>query len=596
MTTVGMNACFGIELLGMCKYDPQAPSPSYFTIGDAVAALAFTLAIQQFFKPIYLFRLRTKGIKLAYPVMAVFAGAICTIIAAAVPSVQFFRGTPLGYPLNWEIAGGLIVGIAYAIVTWLSLSPAVVTKSNLKNFTLAAANLLSEATDEDRLSLANDIFTGGSIKKLVEFAAEFKRAKNHALTIEFEKLREQGRESEGVRGSPPVSAYYRFERRHELDMAGHAWHFLQLLSDRDFCRVVICRQSWGFLRAIIPLTEISSHTDSAKAFVQGVAWQALVQDDGMLAREDGYEGFGKSQSFANEFFGNSKMRVFELFNGLSSLGPDKPNARFVSRLNIAANLMVQTEIKHRGFWDSRSTFDVTKIYKRLCHELSSDRSKNVSTTYHYELLSGITDLSEIVSTQLDTLEPRNYDQFFIQNLNEYHFHAVEQIADLLCEGLKSISKNFDGIADPSWSFAIDVRTKFFNDNAEVKVGLSPLQQVITIKLIDTLKLNMDGYYPTLSRVLLAMIGPYKTDVPDKQGTAYAILKKSVYYEFQRLPKLNEKDPEKVKERLPPNVTYDPLIRSLIHTYTGGQQAITKLNDLNINPVDLLDKENLRYRG
>ena len=57
MATPELSACFGLELLGMCKYDPQTPSQSYFTIGDAVAALAFTLAVQQFLKPIYQFRI-----------------------------------------------------------------------------------------------------------------------------------------------------------------------------------------------------------------------------------------------------------------------------------------------------------------------------------------------------------------------------------------------------------------------------------------------------------------------------------------------------------------------------------------------------------
>jgi hypothetical protein len=56
--------CFGLNVLGLCSYNPAQPSPTYFTIGDAVAALGFTLAILQLIKPIYLFRLRALGLKL----------------------------------------------------------------------------------------------------------------------------------------------------------------------------------------------------------------------------------------------------------------------------------------------------------------------------------------------------------------------------------------------------------------------------------------------------------------------------------------------------------------------------------------------------
>jgi hypothetical protein len=162
-----LHACFGLELLGMCRYNPEAPSPSYFTIGNAVAALALTLAVQQFLKPIYQFRLRAMGLRFTYAVYAVFIGAIFAIIAAAAPSIVFLRGTMLGYPINWEIASGLIIGAAYAIFAIIALRPASVTRRNINSFTWAGSELLSEATDEDRLVFAKDILDGRNIQKLV---------------------------------------------------------------------------------------------------------------------------------------------------------------------------------------------------------------------------------------------------------------------------------------------------------------------------------------------------------------------------------------------------------------------------------------------
>jgi hypothetical protein len=38
--------------------------------------------------------------------------------------------------------------------------------------------------------------------------------------------------------------------------------------------------------------------------------------------------------------------------------------------------------------------------------------------------------------------------------------------------------------------------------------MNPLQQQLAVQLIDKLRHNMDGWYPAISRVLLATIGPY----------------------------------------------------------------------------------------
>jgi hypothetical protein len=596
MATLELHACFGLELLGMCKYDPQAPSPSYFTIGDAVAALAFTLAVQQFLKPIYQFRLSAMGVRFSYVVFAAFIGAFLTVIAAIVPNVVFLRGTMLGHPVNWEIAGGLIIGTAYAIVATISLRSASVNNRNVDDFTWAGAELLSEATDEDRLSFAKDVLNSRNIQKLVEIAAEFQRAEGHAIAIEFEKLREQGREKEGVLGQPPITAFYAFARRRELELASHAWHFLQLLSDRDFCRVVITRHSWGFLRAIIPLTETNSYTEAAKTFVQAVAWQTLVQNDGMLAREDSYEGFGWTRTFAKEFFGNHKMGAFEPLNGITSIGIGAPSEGFVSRLNIAAELMVSAEIKHRGFWDDRSTSSVVRIYESISHSVLFERSENKHPAYLFELEQGITELSKVMTASLEECDHRDYNILFAEDLEKHRHDSVDEIAKLVCEGLICISNRFQGVEDPAWSFASEILGEIFERYGDVPVGLSPLQQAVAIRLVNKLKNNMDGYYPTLSRVLLAVIGPYKTKAPEKPGSAAAILKDAVYFELKRLPDLYKKDSKKVAERLPPNVTYNHRTRSLTHTYRGGEQVKTPLDNLRIRPVDLLAANILRRRS
>lgn len=239
----------------MCRYNPNNPAQTYFSIGDAIAALAFTLAVQQFLKPIYKFRLRVVGIEFSYVVYAVFAGALCALIATLVPSTMLIANTPLGYPINWEILGGLIVASAYAAVAWISLTPAVVTKRNMHEFMRGGALLLSEANSEDRSAFAQDVLHKTNIETLAKLASEFQRAEWHASTIAWEKLREEGRENEGLSGRREITAFYQFAHRKQLSRASSAWHLLQFLSEREFCQVVASRHSWLFLRAILPIAE-----------------------------------------------------------------------------------------------------------------------------------------------------------------------------------------------------------------------------------------------------------------------------------------------------------------------------------------------------
>ncbi len=290
------------------------------------------------------------------------------------------------------------------------------------------------------------------------------------------------------------------------------------------------------------------------------------------------------------------MRVFEPLNGITSIGIGVPSEGFVSRLNIAAELMVSSEIKHGGYWDAGSTNSVVNIYDNISQSVMSERSENKHPAYLFEFRQGITKLSKVMTDSLEECDPRVHNMLFATDLEEYRHDSVDAIAKLVCDGLTCVSNQFQGFDDSAWLFAHDVFRKVFERFGDVPIGLSPFQQAVAIGLIHKLKENMDGYYPTLSRVLLAVIGPYETSAPEKPGSAVAILKDAIYFELKRLPDLYDKDPKKVAERLPLNVTYDHTKRSLTHTYRGGQQVRTNLDDLHLGPVDLLAANILRRRN
>ena len=69
---------------------------------------------------------------------------------------------------------------------------------------------MSEATDDHRSAFAREIFSSNNLHRLARIASAGKLAKEHAYKIEFEKLREQGKEGHGIRGGPPLSPFYIF--------------------------------------------------------------------------------------------------------------------------------------------------------------------------------------------------------------------------------------------------------------------------------------------------------------------------------------------------------------------------------------------------
>src|ERR1700730_13978160 len=79
--------CLGLSILGLCSYNPAQPTPVYFTLGNAIAALALTLAVQQLLKPIYIFRLRAYRLKIIYFVFLVFLGFACAVVAMLLPNL-----------------------------------------------------------------------------------------------------------------------------------------------------------------------------------------------------------------------------------------------------------------------------------------------------------------------------------------------------------------------------------------------------------------------------------------------------------------------------------------------------------------------------
>lgn len=593
MSSVEEYACLGISILGGCLYNPAHPNGIYLSIGNAISALGFILAIQQLLKPIYQFRLKAYGIKLRYLLYPIFIGFFCSVIAAILPSLPIQRTSPLGYPIFWEVIGGLFIVASYALTAFISLRPAHLFNFNLVFFVRAAADLLSKAEDADRVSFAEDL--SRNIEKLINYTKAWERAEHNATRLKFEALKEAGLPA-SFQGRPPMCPFYAFAHREELRRASYAGTFLRIISDPHFCSALVRKCPWLIAKTIGLLSEKKLHVDQANSFVQEIGHQAILHEESIVAREIGYDGFGNVPILSESLFAD--WFILHYYNPLGKLSYEdaqKPTEGYISRLNGASKLIIETALKEKEYWAQGGyVYSVEQAYEHLCSQLSFRRYKGESIDFHTELHHGIASIYKVTLKALESLDERRRKSLFIANTEEHRSDLVHTIASIVYESLASISNKFQGYDDECWHHAISVFHDIYPFHENEPIGLDPLQQQLALQLVDKLKDNMNGWYPAITRVLLAVIGPYEQPADAKTKTAYRLIKDAVYIELKKLPELQGKNPDKVSDYLPPNVSYDATNNTLAHTYSGGEIKITKLSELIIPEVNLLDESNWRY--
>lgn len=311
-----------------------------------------------------------------------------------------------------------------------------------------------------------------------------------------------------------------------------------------------------------------------------------------MAKEVSYDGFGTAPVLSSSLF--EDHFILSRYRPLRKMhfgAWEEPSIGYVDRLNGAARMMVQTAIEGEDYWGAYYLDDVRGIYEKLFMQLSSRRYKGVSSDFLLSFHMGVERLCEITVAGLEVLKPERKKGLFASSATEHRSVLVHAVASIAYESLASIANQFMGVDDESWIHAIGVFTEIYPSIGDAPAGMNPLQQQLAVQLIDKLQHNMEGTHPAISRVLLALIGPYENRPKITARTGYAILTDAVYRELQRLPALHAKDPVKFMAFLPPNITYDVSNNTLIHTYSTGRTDVTKLSELNIPEVNLADQSN-----
>jgi hypothetical protein len=582
--------CLGLSFLGSCFYNPAQPTPIYFSIGNAIAALALTLAIQQFLNPIYRFRLRAYGLKIGYLILPVFLGFGCTLVAALLPYLPLPRKSFLEYPVVWEFFGSVLIATAYGAAAFIIFRPARIYRFNLYWFVGAGAALLTEADDADRARFAEDLLGyHRNLARLIEYASAWGRAEWHEDWIELERLKEAGLQ-QSFQGRAPISAFYRFAHRKELAAASHAGTFLRILSDPQFCAVLVRRCPWLTAANFQFISAKRLYAQQMVLFVQEIAVQSITNDESIIAKELGYEGFGATPYLSNSLFGDwFLLQHYDPLQKMHLHNSNELSQGYVSRLNGVSKMIVETAIGNQEFYPQGYMHSVHSAYENVFQELSYRRYKDVPRGLLGSLHFGITRIYKVLDRALANMPLETLAALYATEGRPQPWdNLVSAIATIVYESLESIANSFDGIDDPNWVHAITVFMDVFPTHGKPTVGFDPFQQHLAIRFVEKLQQNLQGFHPAISRVLLPVIGPYEQPDQITNLSAFGILRDAVYKELKNLNQLYIQKPDRFGDYLPPQVKYDPITDALTFTYRLGDRITTNLATLSISDVDLLD--------
>jgi len=559
-----MSACFGISWLGLCQYNPAAPTSIYFSTGEAVGALAFTLAVQQLLRRIFRFRLAARRLKLSRLYMLVFAGVAAALIAALLPGLPILHGGPWGYPIVWEVIAALFFAAAYGAVVIAMVRPVRVRMSGIPQFANGIATLLSAASETDHVDLAEDVFE--SLPLLIK-AASF---------LEY-------------RGE--TTAFFDFTHQKKITQSSYAMSLLHILADPHFCETLVTRTPWRLAAAIKQIGTEQLYARSAQAFISQVAYQAIIRDDSIIARETGYHGFGTAPLLSETLFSDSFIvtRYNPLEGFFSSLGYSV-TATLLERFNRVAERCYLTLIQEGNYYHAQAAFSIQRFYHSVFLRAGEyQRGPREGYDLIFAMAQVPTLARKLALKLIAAVDPREYDALFVNDASQRRSDVLETLVEIVYEALAGVANDFKGFDDPFWMMSIDVMHEIFNSIGAEPDCLTPFQQRLALKLNHRLNQNIQGYYPAVCRVLLSTVGPYRHAAGQPNKTAFNILKDMLYIQLKRLHKLAKTKPDKVADYLPPNVTYRLGPNTLTHTFGDGETRTTFLSTLVVPAFSLTSK-------
>jgi hypothetical protein len=260
--------CLGLEALGRCA----AASAPLLSIGEALAIAALLLGFYRWSGPIASLRWRTRRLSTRV-VLGVLAGALALVFIAAVLRLfgpPWSRVAVVGYPMFWEIAGGLMLALAGVVLAATAFTRTRLTPSNAEQF----------------LSANQSILAGGDESTLRELGREIEPS----VAIVTGQCRAH-RNRESREGHAEPDAYTRA-----------CFALLDAWSDARFCHALVCWCPETVMVVVEALTENAVYGDGAAMGAQLVD-EALSDERSLLYREARQSGLRRQRVFLKAVFG-----------------------------------------------------------------------------------------------------------------------------------------------------------------------------------------------------------------------------------------------------------------------------------------------------
>jgi len=354
------HACFGFEAFGLCAYDPAKPYAIYFAPGAAIGALAFTLAVQQLLKPVHRFRLSTRHLTLSRLYICVFGGVAAVALAAILPNIVRLHGGPWGYPINWEIFATLLFAVSYGAVVVAIVLPVRVSVSRLPDLAQLAAYLLSSANEQDHVDFAVDLER--SLPTLIKEASFL----DH---VPWQR-----------------SAFFDFTYREKLERSAYASSFLRIVADPAFCETLVKRLPWRVVFMLRKISKDHLHATGAQQLIRQLAYQAVLRDDSMMAREVGYHGFGTAPLLSDTMFSDwFILEQYNPFDSFSAAGSEIVTPQLLKRFNSAVERSYTTLIENGAIYHSQATFRIQDFYKSIFMMRAQEFQRKDEYDFHLPL-------------------------------------------------------------------------------------------------------------------------------------------------------------------------------------------------------------------
>ena len=556
------HPCFGIAALGLCAYDPSAPQIAYFSLGDAIAALAFTLAVQQLLRPILRFRMRARFLSPAKLNTLIFFGLMLAGVGAMVPFISARnRDTILLYPFIWELLAAFCFALGYALLIF-TVAPVRVKEMFLERFARSAADFLSAADDRDRADFAPDL--AASLPRLIKVASKA--------------------EGRNPTGKPPSEAVLR--------RAGWAASILRIFADPGLCSALVRKAPWRVARAIAYLDKQRLYSPQAEPFIQELARQAVISDDSLLAREVAFNGFAEAPMLTvNLFEAHHIVSRFNPLGGLSFSTDGEFRAGVIERYNHAAEKCLMTLIAAGGGNGAAVSFSIRSYYQgAFIRVWTSEDEGPIDLDTTRALRGSLRMVIRVCGVYLERVADNDWNYLFVENIEETRSDLLDLFSETIVDALGMMGNVFTDFRGQHWGTVHETMSAIFPPIGDQPDGMNPFQQRVAILLIKKLRENMDGFYPAVSVILLATIGPFERKYSQKNDTAFVLLRKAVYLELKKMKNLADRLPEKIGDFLPDNVKYDVLSNALLHSYRSGDPHITRLDQIPVEPIELAATE------